>query len=74
MAKKPTEVSIPVQNIYYLLSYAWDYINEAETIGVGTEDYNGLLDLFAKGVLNGIFSHHHDAVVRLMVFYKTSCQ
>ncbi|MCY4000184.1 MAG: hypothetical protein OXF84_05155 [Bacteroidetes bacterium] len=51
MAKKPTELSIPVQNIYYLLSYAWDYINEAETIGVGTENYNGLLDLFAK-VLN----------------------
>ncbi len=53
MAGKTAEINVPVQNIYYLLSYAWDYINEAETIEVGTEDYNGLLDLFAKALSQG---------------------
>ena len=44
-------MKIPVLNIYYLLCYAWDHKWEGETIDLGSEDFDGPVDLFAK-VLN----------------------
>ena len=44
-------MTVPVQNIYYLLCYAWDHVKEGETIDVGSEEFGGLVDLFGK-VLN----------------------
>lgn len=40
--------NIPILNIYYLLCYAWDKLEEAEQVPVGATDTNQLLDLFAK--------------------------
>lgn len=47
-------MKIPVRNIYYLLCYAWDYVGEGETVDVDSEEFGGLVDLFAKVLNDGI--------------------
>jgi len=42
---------IPIRNLYYLLLYAWDALDEAEMLTVTSEPETKLLDLLA-GVLN----------------------
>jgi 5-methylcytosine-specific restriction enzyme subunit McrC len=45
---------IPIANIYYLLCYAWDAIDEADKLAeVSTTERPELLDLFAKVLVNG---------------------
>jgi 5-methylcytosine-specific restriction enzyme subunit McrC len=39
---------IPIENIYYLLSYAWNKLDEKEQIKVSIDDNTQLIDLFAK--------------------------
>lgn len=45
-------MSIPIQNIYYLLSYAWDQLDEKDRVKVDIDDKTELLDLFAKILIN----------------------
>lgn len=45
---------IPIQNIYYLLCYAWNKLEERDTVNVGVIDTTSLLDLFAKVLVNGL--------------------
>ena len=47
-------MKIPVRNIYYLLCYAWDHVGEGETVDVGSEQFGGLVDLFAKVLNEGV--------------------
>lgn len=44
---------IPIQNIYYLLCYAWDKLDEGETLQVSASDYNDALNLFGRVLVNG---------------------
>jgi 5-methylcytosine-specific restriction enzyme subunit McrC len=44
---------IPIQNIYYLLSYAWNALEVKEQVNVRAEDHTRMLDLFAKILVNG---------------------
>ena len=44
---------IPIQNIYYMLVYAWDVLDEAEGLNVQTEDCTQLVDLFASVLHTG---------------------
>ncbi|MBV9216179.1 MAG: 5-methylcytosine-specific restriction endonuclease system specificity protein McrC, partial [Acidobacteria bacterium] len=46
--------SIPIQNIYFLLCYAWNKLDEGETIDVSGLDSIELADLFALVLTNGI--------------------
>jgi 5-methylcytosine-specific restriction enzyme subunit McrC len=48
--------AIPIQNIYYLLCYAWNQLKEGELVDVGSVDSPELGDLFAKVLINGF--HH----------------
>jgi 5-methylcytosine-specific restriction enzyme subunit McrC len=41
-------MAIPVQNIYYLLSYAWNRLEERDRIRVDVEDATDLVELFAR--------------------------
>ena len=41
-------MSIPIQNIYYLLCYAWNKLDEKEKVSVDLDDDTKLVDLFAK--------------------------
>ena len=47
-------MNIPVRNIYYLLCYAWDHVREGETVDVGSEEFSGMVDLFAKVLNEGV--------------------
>lgn len=44
-------MGIPIKNIYYLLCYAWNKLDEKERVAVSGDDETELIDLFAK-VLN----------------------
>jgi len=46
-------MSIPIENIYYLLCYAWDKLEEKDQVKVAVDDRTELLDLFAKILING---------------------
>lgn len=45
-------MQIPIQNIYYLLCYAWNKIEESEIVNVNEIDSTELIDLFAKVLSN----------------------
>ena len=47
-------MNIPIRNIYYLLCYAWDHVQEGETVDVGSEEFSGMVDLFAKVLNEGV--------------------
>lgn len=44
---------IPIENIYYLLCYAWDKLDEKDQVKVVVDDHTELLDLFAKILIKG---------------------
>lgn len=46
-------MQIPVQNIYYLLCYAWDKLEEGESVKVSRSDYNSAIELYARVLING---------------------
>ena len=41
-------MAIPIENIYFLLCYAWNKLDEKERVDVSIDDKTELLDLFAK--------------------------
>lgn len=43
---------IPIENIYYLLCYAWNKLEEKERVNVEVDDKMEILDLFAKVLIN----------------------
>jgi 5-methylcytosine-specific restriction enzyme subunit McrC len=45
-------MSIPVENIYYLLCYAWDKLEEKDRVPVSIDDRTKLIDLLAKVLIN----------------------
>lgn len=45
---------IPIQNIYYMLCYAWDRLKEKDIISIDNIEGNNLLNLFAKVLAGGI--------------------
>lgn len=44
---------IPIRNIYYLLSYAWDKLDEADLADAGVDDYEEVANLLGKVLVNG---------------------
>lgn len=46
--------SIPIQNIYYLLCYAWNKLPEGEVVDVSKLDSTELADLFATVLIGGV--------------------
>lgn len=46
--------SILIKNIYYMLSYAYQTLNEDGYSSVGTEDFDNIHDLFAAILIKGI--------------------
>lgn len=45
---------IPIQNIYYLLCYAWNKLDEGKIVDVNKIDSTEIVDLFAKVLINGV--------------------
>lgn len=46
--------SIPIENLYYLLSYAWDHFREGEEIDVSSTHCPDLENLLAKVLADGV--------------------
>ncbi|WP_439395173.1 5-methylcytosine restriction system specificity protein McrC [Bradyrhizobium sp. PMVTL-01] len=46
--------AIPIQNIYYLLCYAWDALDQGELVDVSEVRSTELVDLFAFVLLEGV--------------------
>lgn len=46
-------MKIPIQNIYYLLCYAWDKLTEHDVVAVEANDKTSLAALFARVLING---------------------
>jgi len=46
-------MTIPIQNIYYLLCYAWNKMQEKDIVNVDNSDYDQLPDLLAKVLISG---------------------
>lgn len=49
-------MKIPIENIYYLLCYAWDKLAEKDVVEVEAVDSTTLVDLFTSVLING--THH----------------
>ncbi len=45
-------MNIPIENIYFLLCYAWNKLDEKDRVNVSIDDKTELLDLFAKILIN----------------------
>jgi 5-methylcytosine-specific restriction enzyme subunit McrC len=45
-------MQIPIQNIYFLLCYAWNKLEESDVVNVAAIDTTELVDLFAKILTN----------------------
>jgi 5-methylcytosine-specific restriction enzyme subunit McrC len=49
-----TSLRVPIQNIYNLLVYAWDVLDEAEVVDAKAAGHTNLTDLFAVVLKNGV--------------------
>ena len=49
-------MKIPIQNIYYILSYAWNKLQESKIVNVSVDDYEHIYDLLSQVLINGC--HH----------------
>ncbi len=47
------ERKIPIQNIYYMLCYSWDSLEEKDIVQVSDIENTELIDLFAKVLIGG---------------------
>lgn len=46
-------MKIPILNIYYLLCYAWDKLEEGKKVAVSSSDYKDSISLFTRVLVNG---------------------
>lgn len=46
-------MDIPIQNLYFLLCYAWNRLEERDLVDVSTQDATSLLNLFARVLIAG---------------------
>lgn len=46
-------MEIPIENIFYLLSYAWNKLEEKDKIKISIDDETELIDLLAKVLVSG---------------------
>lgn len=61
MGKRP---KIPIRNIYYMLSYAWNILEQSETVNVGSEEFDNIYNLLSRIYINGINNLRKRGLVR----------
>jgi 5-methylcytosine-specific restriction enzyme subunit McrC len=50
------ESAIPIQNIYYLLSYAWGHLDERDLVDIAANDTRNVAELLARVLISRISS------------------
>jgi 5-methylcytosine-specific restriction enzyme subunit McrC len=63
-------MNIPIQNIYYLLCYAWNRLEEKDIVSVSQIDKGRIVDLFSKVLIGGISHLCKKGLDRGYVFYS----
>lgn len=63
-------MNIPIQNIYYLLCYAWNKLEEIDAVDVQAISTTELVDLFAKILINGTTKLLKQGLDRYYVEYE----
>ena len=46
-------MEIPIQNLYFILCYAWDRLEERDLVDVSSEDATSLVNLFSRVLIGG---------------------
>ena len=64
-------MNIPILNIYYLLCYAWNKLEEIEPVNVHAIDTTELIDLFAKVLITGTTKLLKQGLDRYYVEYES---
>ena len=44
---------IPIKNIYYMLCYAWNVLEQSDNVLLGSEEFDNIYNLFARIYING---------------------
>ncbi len=65
-------MSIPIQNIYYLLCYAWNKLDESDIVDVNSISTTELIDLFGKVLSHGISRLFKQGLDRYYIEYENS--
>lgn len=65
-------MSIPVKNIYYLLCYAWNHVQELERIDAGGEQFNRLADMLGHVLAGAVAGLLKSGLDRDYVEQKTA--
>lgn len=47
---------IPIKNIYYMFCYAWNVLEQSDSISLGSEKFDNIYNLFARIYINGTSS------------------
>lgn len=47
-------MTIPIRNLYYLLCYAWDHLDEAQVLDVRPDDFTNVVNLLARVLSSGL--------------------
>lgn len=63
-------MAIPIQNIYYLLCYSWNKLEEKDIVNVDATTCNNVLDLFAKVLINGCVHLFKKGLDRSYISYE----
>lgn len=50
------EPKIPIKNIYHMLCYAWNVLDQSDSILVGSDKFDNIYNLFARIYINGTSS------------------
>ena len=45
---------IPIKNIYYMLSYAWNVLEQSNNVCLGSEKFDNIYNLFARIYITGV--------------------
>jgi 5-methylcytosine-specific restriction enzyme subunit McrC len=63
-------MEIPIQNIYYLLCYAWNKLEERDIVDVKGIETTELCDLFAKVLIGRLQMFFHKNSNCISIFYR----
>ena len=64
---------IPVQNIYYMLAYAFQVLNENGYKDIATEQFNNVRELCAAILTRGVSLHGGMSVTTVPGRWQTAC-
>ena len=68
-------MTIPIENIYFLLCYAWNKLQEKDIVNVSNKGFTNIVNLFARILISGLIHLFKRGICRNYITYieETSC-